>query len=71
MLYSCDVTILALGIVEEIFMRKLAVALVLSAWSMVALASGLPWAVDSLEKAQSLAGKGGSRHVLVFYTSPD
>jgi hypothetical protein len=52
-------------------MKKLAVALVLFAWSVVALASGLPWAVDSLEKAQSLAGKGGPRHVLVFYTSPD
>ena len=52
-------------------MTKLAVALTLSAWSFVAFASGLPWAVDSLEKAQALAGKGGPRHVLVFYTSPD
>ena len=50
-------------------MKKLAVALILFAWSAVALASGLPWAVDSLEKAQSQAGK--ARHVLVFYTSPD
>jgi hypothetical protein len=52
-------------------MKKLAVALALSAWSVVAFASGLPWAVDTLEKAQSLAGKRPAGHVLVFYTSPD
>jgi len=50
-------------------MTKWVVALTLSAWSFVAFASGLPWAVDSLEKAQTLAGR--NRHVLVFYTSPD
>jgi hypothetical protein len=51
-------------------MKKSVVALALFAWSFLAFASGLPWAVDTLEKAQSLAGNP-ARHVLVFYTSPD
>jgi hypothetical protein len=59
-----------LAFVEELHMKKFAVVLVLATWSAVASASGLPWAVDSLEKAQSLATQGASRHVLVFYTSP-
>lgn len=51
-------------------MKRFGAVLALAAWSALAHASGLPWAVDTLEKAQSLAAKGGSRHVLVFYTSP-
>ena len=32
-------------------------------------AAGLPFAVESLQKAQSLARQDGAKHVLVFYTS--
>ena len=42
----------------------------LIATSGLAQASGLPYAVDSLEKAQALAARNSARHVLVFYTSP-
>ncbi|MBI3041935.1 MAG: hypothetical protein HYY78_03825 [Betaproteobacteria bacterium] len=52
-------------------MKRLVVALLVLAWSGLAQAYGLPYAVDSLEKAQALSQKGASRHVLVFYTSPD
>jgi hypothetical protein len=52
-------------------MKRFVAALALLACSALAHASGLPWAVDTLEKAQSLAGQGAARHVLVFYTSPD
>ena len=41
-------------------------ALVLSA---TAQAAGLPFAVESLQKAQALAKEDSSKHVLVFYTS--
>ena len=51
-------------------MKRLAIALLLAALSSVAQAYGLPYAVDSLEKAQALAKQNTSRHVLVFYTSP-
>jgi hypothetical protein len=43
------------------------VAMVLaSAWAQ---AAGLPFAVESLKKAQEVSSKDASRHVLVFYTS--
>jgi len=51
-------------------MRTLAVATLLLALSALAQAAGLTYAVESLQKAQALAKQGGSRHVLVFYTSP-
>ena len=41
-------------------------ALVLSA---AAQAAGLPFAVDSFQKAQALARQDSAKHVLVFYTS--
>ena len=41
-------------------------ALILSA---AAQAGGLPFAVESFQKAQSLAKQDSSKHVLVFYTS--
>jgi hypothetical protein len=34
-----------------------------------AQAWGLPYAVESLQKAQGLSKADGSKHVLVFYTS--
>jgi hypothetical protein len=32
-------------------------------------AAGLPFAVESLQKAQTIAKQDGAKHVLVFYTS--
>lgn len=37
-----------------------------SAWAQGA---GLPFAVESLKKAQEVSSKDPSKHVLVFYTS--
>jgi hypothetical protein len=51
-------------------MKKIAVATLLLALSALAHAAGLSYAVESLEKAQSLAKQNTARHVLVFYTSP-
>ena len=51
-------------------MKKIAVATLLLALSALAPAAGLTYAVESLEKAQSLAKQNTARHVLVFYTSP-
>ena len=44
----------------------LAAMLLVSAWAQ---AAGLPFAVDSLKKAQEVSSKDPSKHVLVFYTS--
>ena len=44
----------------------LAAMLLASAWAQ---AAGLPFAVESLKKAQEVSSKDPSRHVLVFYTS--
>ena len=52
-------------------MKRLVVALMALAWSGLAQAYGLPYAVDSLKKAPTLSQQNASRHVLVFYTSPD
>ena len=51
-------------------MTRLVVASLLMGLSGLAHAYGLPYAVDSLQKAQSLTQQNASRHVLVFYTSP-
>ena len=47
------------------------VILFLAAMAMAGLvqAAGLPFAVESLEKARTLAKQDVSKHVLVFYTS--
>jgi hypothetical protein len=37
--------------------------------SAVAHAAGLPFAVESFQKAQALAKQDSAKHVLVFYTS--
>jgi hypothetical protein len=52
-------------------MKQTVVALLVLAWSGLAQAYGLPYAVDSLKKAQAQSQKEGSKHMLVFYTSPD
>ena len=52
-------------------MKRLVVALLVLAWSGLAQAYGLPYAVDSFKNAQTLSQQNASRHVLVFYTSPD
>jgi len=52
-------------------MKRLVVALLALALSGLAHASGLSYAVDSFEKARALSQQNASRHVLVFYTSPD
>ncbi|MGQ0749962.1 MAG: hypothetical protein ACT4PS_05450 [Betaproteobacteria bacterium] len=49
-------------------MKRLAVLIALCLASALAQAKGVPYAVDSLQKAQTTA-KQGARHVLVFYTS--
>lgn len=51
-------------------MKRLAIASLLLALSSFAHGYGLPYAVDSLQKAQAQARQDTSRHVLVFYTSP-
>ena len=51
-------------------MKRLAIASLLLALSGFAHGYGLPYAVDSFQKAQSQAKQVTSRHVLVFYTSP-
>jgi hypothetical protein len=38
-------------------------------FSAAAQAGGLPFAVDSFQKAQALSKQDGGRHLLVFYTS--
>ena len=52
-------------------MKRLVVALFVLAWSGLAHAYGLTYAVDSFKQAQALSQQNPSRHVLVFYTSPD
>jgi hypothetical protein len=51
-------------------MKRLAIAALVLGLSGFAHGYGLPWAVDSLPKAQSQAKQGAGKHVLVFYTSP-
>lgn len=52
-------------------MKRFAVALLVLAWGGLAQAYGLPYAVDTFKKAQTLSQQNVSTHVLVFYTSPD
>jgi hypothetical protein len=56
---------------ERGLMKRLLAATLLLALSGFAHGYGLPYAVDSLEKAQAQAKQNASRHVLVFYTSPN
>jgi hypothetical protein len=52
-------------------MKRIVAVLLALAWSGLAQSYGLPFAVDSLKKAQTLTQQNASMHVLVFYTSPD
>jgi hypothetical protein len=52
-------------------MKRLAIAFLTLALGGLAQASGLTYAVDSLQKAQAQVKQNSARHVLVFYTSPD
>ena len=51
-------------------MKRIVLASLLLALSGIAHGYGLPYAVDSLEKAQAQVKQNASSHVLVFYTSP-
>jgi len=51
-------------------MKRLAIAALVLGLSGVAHGYGLPFAVDTLQKAQAQAKQNAARHVLVFYTSP-
>jgi len=50
-------------------MKRFALLIVLFIASVWAQAAGLPFAVESLKKAQEASSKDPSKHVLVFYTS--
>ena len=50
-------------------MKRYAVLIALCLVSAVTQAKGLPYAVESLQKAQALSKQTGSKHVLVFYSS--
>lgn len=50
-------------------MRSFVFLLAAFAISAAAHAGGLPFAVDSFQKAQALAKQDSGKHVLVFYTS--
>jgi len=49
-------------------MKRLAILIALSCISAFAQAKGVPFAVESFDKAQELS-KSGAKHTLVFYTS--
>jgi hypothetical protein len=49
--------------------RSCAAVIALCLAAAAAQAKGLPYAVESLQKAQQIAKQGASKHVLVFYTS--
>jgi hypothetical protein len=51
-------------------MKRPVIALLALGLCGLAQAYGLPYAVESLQKAQALAKQDAARHVLVFYTSP-
>ena len=50
-------------------MKRYALLVALCLASAGVQAKGLPYAVESLQKAQQLSKQDASRHVLVFYTS--
>lgn len=49
-------------------MKRYALLVALCLASAIAQAKGVPFAVESFEKAQATAQKATNRHVLVFYT---
>jgi hypothetical protein len=50
-------------------MKRFVLLVAICLASALAQAGGLPYAVESLKKAQDLSAKNGAKHVLVFYTS--
>ena len=50
-------------------MKRFALFVALCLAAAVAYAKGVPYAVESLEKAQHVSRRDASKHVLVFYTS--
>lgn len=54
---------------KECCMRRFALLVALLLTSVWVQAAGLPFAVESLKKAQEVSSKDPSKHVLVFYTS--
>jgi hypothetical protein len=50
-------------------MKRYALLIALCLASAAASAKGLPYAVDSLQKAQQVSKQDGTKHVLVFYSS--
>lgn len=49
-------------------MKRFALLVAMSLASAFAQAAGLPFAVESLQKAQQISKQDGTKHVLVFYT---
>lgn len=51
---------------------RLMLSLLLSlALTAAANAAGLPFAIDSLDKAKGLVKQAPGKHILVFYSSPN
>lgn len=50
-------------------MKRILLLIATVAFSAIAQAGGLPYAVESFSKAQAISKEDAARHVLVFYTS--
>jgi hypothetical protein len=50
-------------------MKRMLFVAALWAFAALAHAKGVPFAVESLEKAQQIARQDSAKHVLVFFTS--
>jgi hypothetical protein len=50
-------------------MKRYALMIAMFLFTTYAQAWGLPYAVDSLQKAQAAVARDDSKHLLVFYTS--
>lgn len=50
--------------------RIIGAVIALFFFSSVSFAFGIPYRVESLEKAKSLQSQDQSKHILVFYTVP-
>jgi len=50
-------------------MKRFALLVAILLASALAQAGGLPFAVESLQKAREISKNDGTKHVLVFYTS--
>ena len=52
-------------------MKRLIFLILAFAFATAAYGAGLPFATGSLDKAKETAKQDTSRHVLIFYTSPN